>query len=75
MREKRRLSLDELKRLPLVMWQLETAQIGVDAEEAGQTEIDREAMALMDDPNLTPEKVVELREKLRCASGSTEQAA
>ena len=74
-REKRRPTLEQLKVLPLEMWQLEVAQIGVDANLAEQSEVEDEAIRLMDDPNLTPEMVVELREQLRCASGSTEQAA
>lgn len=72
-REKRRPTLEELRCLPLELWQLEVAQIGVDANLAEQTEIENEAIRLMDDPNLTPETVVELREKFRRATGSTEQ--
>lgn len=69
--EKRRPTLEELKSLPVDLWQLEVAQIAVDAELAGQFEIETEAARLISDPNLTPEAVVELRERLQCATGST----
>lgn len=74
-KEKKRTTLEQLKALPLEMWQLEAAQIGVDAALVDLNEIESEAMRLMDDPNQTPEMVVELRERLRSASVSTEQAA
>lgn len=74
MREKRRPSLEELQNVPIELLFLEAAQIGVDAAQAGLLAIEIEATSLMDDPDLTPEKIVELREKLR-ASDSTEQAA
>lgn len=72
MKEKKRPTLEQLKSLPPELWQLEVAQIGVDAALADNDQIEGEAITLMDDPELTPEMVVELREKLR-ASGSTEQ--
>lgn len=71
MREKRRPTLDELKSLPPVLWQLEAAQIATDADIAEQSEIEMEAVRLICDPDLRPEKVVELREKLQRATGST----
>jgi NADPH-dependent 2,4-dienoyl-CoA reductase/sulfur reductase-like enzyme len=70
-KEKRRPTLEELRALPVELWRLETAQIAVDAGLAGVTGIEIEADMLIDDPHLTPEKVVELRERLRCATGST----
>lgn len=69
MREKRRLTLDELKSLPPILWQLEIAQIWIDATGAGQVEIAGEADSLSPDP--TPEKIVALGEKLQRATGST----
>lgn len=72
-KEKKRPTLEQLKCLPPELWQLEVAQIGVDAVVAGHADIENEAITLMDDPNLTPETVVELRERLRHATGSTDQ--
>jgi hypothetical protein len=70
-REKRRLTLDELKSLPGILWMLEIAQIWTEATGAGLIEIAEEADLLPSDPDLTPEKIVALGEKLRRATGST----
>ena len=70
-KEKRRPTLDELKTLPVELWRLEVAQISVDAEAAGQGDVQQEAEMLMLDPDITPERVVALREKSRRATGST----
>ena len=73
-REKRRPTLEELRGFPGLL-PLEMAQIVVDAGEAGLEEIQRETLdAWMFEP-LTPERVVELREKLQRATGSTEVTA
>jgi hypothetical protein len=72
-KEKRRPALKELRALPVELWRLEAAQIAVDAALASVTGIEIEANALITDPDLTPEKVVELRERLRCATGSTSE--
>jgi len=73
--EKRRLTLVELKSLPPILWQLEVAQIWTEAAAADLTEIAEEADSLPSDPDLTPEKIVALGEKLRGATGCTETAA
>jgi hypothetical protein len=70
-KEKRRPTLNELKLLPIDLWQLEAAQIAADACLAKMFDIEIEATTLMGDSDLTPEKIVALREKLRCATGST----
>jgi hypothetical protein len=71
-KEKRRPTLEELRALPVELWRLEAAQIAEDAHVYDIFEIEEEAALLMCDPEITPEKVVELRERLRCATGSTE---
>lgn len=43
----------------------------MDASEAGQADIEARADELIHDPEITPEKVVELRDLLRCGTGST----
>jgi hypothetical protein len=53
------------------LWQLEVSQISVDAAVAEQFDIMEEAELLMLNPALTPEWVVELREKLTRATGCT----
>jgi len=73
--EKRRPTLEELKALPQQLWWLEAAQIAVDAAIIGALGMEIEATNLMDDPDLTPEKIVELREKLQRATGSTKEEA
>lgn len=70
--EKRRPTLEELKSLPMELWRLECAQICCDADDAFQDDLAENAERLMCDPDLTPEKIVELRDRLRCATGSTE---
>lgn len=70
--KKRRLTLDELESLPSMLWMLEVAQIWTDATAAGLIEIAEEADLLPSDPELTPEKVVALGEKLQRATGCTE---
>ena len=70
-KEKRRPTLNELKLLPVELWQLEAAQIAADACLAQAFEIEVEASALMEDREITPEKIVALREKLQYATGST----
>jgi hypothetical protein len=74
-KEKRRPTLEELNRLPPDLWKLECAQMEMDEIEKGNEKGALEAYALFSDPEISPEKIVELREKLRSASGSTEQAA
>jgi hypothetical protein len=75
-REKRRPTLDELKDLHPSVWYLEMAQIVVDAEAAGLEEIKQETLSVWMFQPLTPEKVVELREKLqRAIAAATEDAA
>ena len=71
MQEKRRPTLEELKGLPVELWRLEAAHIAVEAAESDITGIEIEADSLINDPDLTPEKVVELRERLQRATGST----
>lgn len=68
--EKRRPTLDELRTFR-ALWHLEIAQLCEDAAANGQDEILEDAELLMLDPDLTPEKIVELREKLQRATGST----
>jgi hypothetical protein len=70
--EKKRPTLDELKALHPSVWYLEMAQIVVDAGVAGMEEIKQETLNVWMFEHLTPEKVVELREKLQRATGSTE---
>ena len=70
--EKRRPTLDELRESPVELWRMEICQIAEDACTAGQLDIELVAMALLFDPSLTPERVVELREQLNRATGSTE---
>jgi hypothetical protein len=71
MKEKRRPTLEELRDLPADLWRLEAAHVAVEAAESGMTGIEIEADRLMCDPDLTPEKVVELRERLQRTTGST----
>lgn len=73
-KEKKRPTLAQLKSLPPDMWRLEAAQLFVDAEKGGNREVAEEADALLIDPDLTPERVVELWTKYRGA-GSTIQPA
>lgn len=73
MREKRRPSLEELKALPSEMWELEVHQMAVDFP-TGQKLPDWFLDVQIYD-GLTPEKVIEIRNRLFGASGSTEQAA
>lgn len=64
MREKRRPTLDELREMPVQLWQLELAQIAEDAgssDDQGNWWIGAEARKMMDDPELTPEMVVQIR--------------
>lgn len=68
--EKRRPTLDELREFR-GLWYLEIAQLCEDAAGNGQEEILEDAELLMLDQDLTPEKIVELREKLQRATGST----
>jgi hypothetical protein len=68
MREKRRPTLEELREMPLDLWRLEILQTTVDAEAAGREDVQREGCdLLLTDPDITPEKVVALREKLQRA--------
>lgn len=70
-KEKKRPSLDDLQRLPSELLFLEAAQVGVDAAKAGHLALEIEASDLMNNPDISPEKVIALREKLQRASGST----
>jgi hypothetical protein len=70
-KEKRRPTLDELKALHPSVLYLEMAQIVVDAESAGMEDVKQETLNVWMFEPLTPEKVVELREKLQRATGST----
>jgi len=70
-REKRRPALEELKALPVELWRLEVAQIEYEASTSESWGIEQEAAALFDDPDITPEKVVALWEKLKRGTGST----
>jgi DNA-binding GntR family transcriptional regulator len=72
MREKRRPTLDELKALPVELWRLEAAHIAEEAHQYDLIEIEDEAAQLLCASDITPEGVVELREKLQRATGSTE---
>lgn len=72
MEEKRRPTLAELKEMPVDLLRFEAAQIGVEALFLDLFEIDRAAWALQTDPEITPERVIELRERLRLASESVE---
>ncbi len=74
MQMKKRPTLEQLKELPRELLFLEAAQIGVDAAIAGQLALEIEATNLMDNPEISPEKVVALREKLKNAAGGTEAA-
>lgn len=71
MREKKRPTLEQLKEMPVELLQLEVAQIGVDASLADQNQIESEAIILMDSPDITAEKVVALRDRLKGATGGT----
>jgi len=72
-KEKRRPTLDELKAMPEDFWRLELIQTGIDARDAGREDVQREALdMLMTDQDITPEKIVALREKLTSGTGSTE---
>lgn len=70
-REKKRPTLEELKTLPPIIWRFEVAQVAADAAETGNVELEDEATVLLGDTDLTPEKVVALRGKLTCGTGST----
>ena len=60
--EKRRPSLGELQSSPEIVWRLEVAQIIEDAQ--GQP-VAQEAEALLTTPDaITPELIIELREKI-----------
>lgn len=74
-KEKRRPTLEQLHKMPREMLFLEVAQVGVDAALSGQLMLEIEAANLMDDPEITPEKVVALRRKLQGATGCTKEAA
>lgn len=74
MQTKKRPTLEQLKEMPVELWRLEVAQIGVDAAQASLGLIESEAVALMGDSEISPEKVVALREKLKNAAGGTEAA-
>ena len=71
MREKRRLTLEELRDMPVEMWRLEVAQLEYEISTSECYGLEQEAMALLDDPEITPEKVVALRQKFECATAET----
>lgn len=74
-KEKRRPTLEELRSLPLIVWNLELCQLAIDAGDAGREDVQEEAMALMRNGSaITPEKIVALREKLTGATGGTQEA-
>jgi len=64
MREKRRPTLEELRELHETAWRMEAIQTRCDALELAQFQIAEEAHTLFYDAFITPEKVVELRERL-----------
>lgn len=70
-KDKKRPTLEQLRELPEELLFLEVAHIGVEAAKVGQLALEIEATNLMDDPDISPEKVVALREKLKSASGGT----
>lgn len=74
-KESKRPTLEQLKTVPKELLFLEAAQVGVDAALAGQIMIELEAANLMDDPEISPEKVVALREKLTGATGGARRTA
>lgn len=71
MKEKKRPTLDQLKSMPREMIYLELGQISADSAEIGLLDVEREADKLLASETVTAEQVVELRDKLLCASGST----
>ncbi len=70
-RHKRRPTLDELKQMPVGLLRMEIAQLCVDAGLADNGEVLAEAEMLAMDPDPQPERIVELWNQLRGASGST----
>ena len=69
---KRRPTIDELKEMPIGLLRMEIAQLVFDAGLADNAEVHTEAERLMLDPDPQPERIVELWNQLRGASGSTE---
>lgn len=74
-RQKKRPTLEELKTLPPIIWRFEVAQVAAEASEAGNVELEDAATEMLGDVDLTPEKVVALRERLTCGTGSTPEPA
>lgn len=77
-REKRRPTLEQLRAMPTELLHYELAQIAADAVDLSGIPVDMaileiggEAMNLIHNPDLTPEQVVALRERLMRATGST----
>lgn len=68
---KRRPKLDELKQMPAGLLRMEIAQLCVDAGLADNGEVLADAEMLAMDPDPQPERIVELWNQLRSASGST----
>lgn len=71
-RQRRQLTLDELKEMPPGLLRMEIAQLVFDAGLADNAEVHAEAELLMMDPDPQPERIVELWNQLRGESGSTE---
>lgn len=75
MKKKTELTLDQLKTMPMEIWRLEAAEIWEDADALMMHGIAAEAEDLMWHPDITPEKVVELRAKLERTISETEAVA
>lgn len=71
MKEKKRPTLEQLESAPVELIWLELSQVCEDAKETGQSAVEREASELLAGSTITAKQVVELREKLQAATGST----
>jgi hypothetical protein len=74
MKEKKRPTLEQLESAPVELVWLELSQVCEDAREAGLADVEREASELLSGSTITAIEVVELRNKLQSATGSTAAA-
>lgn len=71
MKEKKRPTLEQLETAPVELVWLELSQVCEDARDVGQSDVERDAAALLTGSTITAKQVVELRERLQAATGST----
>lgn len=71
MKEKKRPTLEQLENAPVELIWLELSQVCEDAKNAGLADLELEASELLTGSTITAQQVVELRERMRAATGST----